>query len=334
MMLQERSYSVALGEPAGWFDLARDFLPTWWPWILFSVIAARLARRWRFERGRRWGAVSWHALAVVLLGGAHLVLMTGYLHLVHRDGGPPDYLALLRSMLWRPWPTMELLAYAGVVAATWVRDARDELREREREAAVLETELVRAQLGALRCQVQPHFLFNTLNAVATLLEEDTVAARRMLLGLAELLRLTLERGERETVTLAEEFDWLRRYLALETERFPDRLSIELKLPESCGDARVPPLILQPLVENALRHGLAARRDALRLSVCARRDGSLLRLRVEDDGVGLPDELREGVGLSNVRRRVERLGRPGGLVLSERPSGGVCAELELPWDASI
>ncbi|GJM22670.1 MAG: hypothetical protein DHS20C15_25850 [Planctomycetota bacterium] len=333
MMLQERSYSAALGEPAAWLGLARDFLPTWWPWILFSLLAARFARRLRFEAGARARALGLHALAALSLGGAHLVWMTGYLHIVHRDGGPPDFTELLRSMLWRPWPMMELLAYAGAVAVTHVRDARAELRVRERETARLETELVRAQLGALRCQVQPHFLFNTLNAIATLLEDDPPAARRMLLGLADLLRLTLDRGEQDSVSLAEEVDWLRRYLELETERFPDRLRAEIDLPDACAHARVPPLILQPLVENALRHGLAKRRGALHLAVRARHEGELLKLSVEDDGVGLPEELHEGVGLSNVRRRVERLHLPGALRLRRRAGGGVCAELELPWETS-
>ena len=184
-------------------------------------------------------------------------------------------------------------------------------------------------------QLQPHFLFNTLNAVTTLMHRDVDAAERMLVRLSDLLRLTIEKIGVHDVSLGEEVEFLRSYLEIEETRFRERLSVSIDVASDIMDARVPHLILQPLVENSLRHGVEKRSASTRIEVRAVRGNGNLVLTVSDEGPGLPDgfdpDKSGGMGLSNVRERLERLyGPEHALLLRNRPGGGVVATLSLPY----
>ena len=214
-----------------------------------------------------------------------------------------------------------------------VRHLRDARAERER-ALVAEGLALEARLEALRYQLDPHFLFNTLNVLSTLIaEERTRDAGRMVARLSDFLRLTLERGTAAEIPLADELDFVRRYLDVERIRFGDRLQTTVEAdPEALG-ARVPPLLLQPLVENALRHGVLPREAGGSVRVEARRAGGRLLLRVEDDGGGPPEAsgASPGVGLANVRARLEAaFGRAATLRLLRRDGGGTVAQIEAPF----
>jgi two-component system LytT family sensor kinase len=234
-------------------------------------------------------------------------------------------------------------------------------RERERHAAVLATELVQARLQALRMQINPHFLFNTLNTIAALVRENPDAAERMIVRLSELLRRTLDRGDVQEVPLREELDFLRSYLEIEQMRFPDRLTVTFDIEPKANELLVPHLILQPLVENALRHGILPREEAGRIEISARlvgwgerpREAGLegndetarqeprptsesqyLELKVRDNGNGLapangtPE--REGIGLKNVRSRLAQLyGGAQEFTLGNASGGGVEARIRIP-----
>jgi LytS/YehU family sensor histidine kinase len=211
---------------------------------------------------------------------------------------------------------------------------RREARERERRALVFEGELAKAQLQSLKLQLQPHFLFNTLNGIATLMHRDVATAERMVVQLGDLLRLALQDGQSESVPLERELEFLSLYLGIERMRFADRLTWEFDVPDETRIALVPHLLLHPLVENAVRHGLAPRAEQGRVRVGSRRVGDLLELVVEDDGVGLPREPREGIGLSNTRTRLERLyGARQHLTLEPRAGGGTRVTVSLPFEAS-
>ena len=209
-------------------------------------------------------------------------------------------------------------------------------REGELRASRLQTQLTQAQLEALKMQLQPHFLFNTLHSISALLHRDPDAADRMIARLGDFLRLTLENSGAQEVSLQKELEFLTCYLEIERVRFQDRLTTSIEVEPAALDAPVPNLILQPIVENALRHGIAQTRGPGRVEISAKREHGSLRIRVRDNGPGLvaitrPDDgLKEGLGLSNTRARLEQLyGSAHRFELENAPGGGLLVTLEIP-----
>jgi LytS/YehU family sensor histidine kinase len=221
-----------------------------------------------------------------------------------------------------------LLVYWGIVA---VHQAVAHFREQELRASRLEAELARAELQALRRQLHPHFLFNTLNAISALMHRDVKAADLMLARLSEFLRTAIESDGAQEVALGRELELLERYLEIEKVRFRDRLTVRMDVAPDALSARVPSLVLQPLVENSIRHGIGNRRGAGVLEVRAVRDDGSLRLSVRDNGVGMSDAAVEGVGLSNTRARLEQLYGPHHTFeLRNIPEGGLEVTLAIPF----
>jgi LytS/YehU family sensor histidine kinase len=191
--------------------------------------------------------------------------------------------------------------------------------------------LAQAELQNLKMQLHPHFLFNTLHAISVLMQEDVTAANRMLVRLSELLRLTLENAGTQETALRQELEFLRLYLEIEQTRFQDRLAVKIEVDPAALDARVPSLILQPLVENALRHGIARNPGAGVIEIRAHRESELLRLEVRDNGPGLRAEVEEGVGLSNTRARLAQLyGGAARFEINNAADGGALATALLPF----
>ncbi len=226
------------------------------------------------------------------------------------------------------------LIYVIVAAAAHAMTFYRHAKERERQALALVASRNQAKLDALRLQLQPHFLFNALNAIATLVHRDARAADRLIGDLSDLLRASLQTTQHE-VTLADELALLEHYLAIEQARLGDRLRIVRDIQHETLAACVPPLVLQPLAENAIRHGLEPRVAPGTLTIEARRDGDRLRLSVTDDGVGLNTASartsRRGIGLENTRERLRTLhGEAARLDFSSPPEGGVRAEVVLPF----
>ncbi|HEX5052188.1 MAG TPA: histidine kinase [Planctomycetota bacterium] len=203
-----------------------------------------------------------------------------------------------------------------------------------RVAIVRQRELLASQLRALRSQLQPHFLFNTLHAISVTCRTDTDAATRMLALLGDLLRLTLRERNGDLVSLAEEQELLQPYLALQQLRFPDRLRVVLDLPLDVLGCAVPDLLLQPLVENALEHGIERRPGSGTVHIAARRRHDQLEIHVTDDGAGIearPDEVQLGVGLGTTKARLQALfGDAADLQLTAGSAGGATVTLRLPW----
>src|SRR5205085_1761092 len=205
----------------------------------------------------------------------------------------------------------------------------------EVEAAQLQRELVEARLDALRMQLNPHFLFNTLHAISALIHDNPDAADRVVARLSELLRLSLDQTKPQQVPLSEELPFLDRYLEIEQTRFAERLTIEKHIAPDAQQALVPYLILQPLVENAIRHGIEPREDVGLVQICAQRRNGHLELRVRDDGDGLDSKTQakshEGIGLSNTRARLHHLyGERCRLELIAVNGGGFEAKIEIPF----
>ncbi len=200
-----------------------------------------------------------------------------------------------------------LILYAAILAIHYTLESNRRLAQRETETARLNEQLTRAQLDALRRQLEPHFLFNALNAIAGLVREGrNDAAVSMIAGLSDLLRRVLEVSEKQEVSLGEEMEFLETYLEIQKMRFADRLQLSVNVPAEFMSARVPSLILQPMVENAIEHGIGKRAAGGIISVGAARDNGQLTLSIYNDGPGLPEDgeqLRAGVGISNVRARL-------------------------------
>jgi sensor histidine kinase YesM len=223
----------------------------------------------------------------------------------------------------------ESIALGAVLAIVYGIEAHRRYRERELHAARLEAELASARLDALTAQLQPHFLFNTLNSISSLMRRDVDAAEEMVVHLGALLHKTLRSGERHEVTLAEELELLEQYLAIMQIRFQDRLVIRKNIDAGVTGASVPQLVLQPLVENAIRHGISRRPGAGLIEIAATRLGQSLEITVRDGGEGLAGD-SEGIGLSNTRRRLRQLyGDAQALELAPAAEGGLRVTLRLP-----
>ncbi|MEO6213066.1 MAG: histidine kinase, partial [Vicinamibacterales bacterium] len=247
--------------------------------------------------------------------------------------------SLGRSLTGFRWILVINAAYAlvtviaGNVALRYYRESR----ERALRAAQLETRLVAAQLTTLQQQLHPHFLFNTLHAISALMHRDIDAADRTLIRLSDLLRLTLERLGQQEVTLEAEMEFLRRYLEIEGTRFADRLVVRYDIQRDALDALVPTLLLQPLVENAIKHGVARQSGAGHISVSARRDHDMLWLEVRDDGVGLSEDaltaLQKGIGVSTTRARLQHQFGADYRFEFHRLPQGVAVVVAVPWRTS-
>jgi len=204
------------------------------------------------------------------------------------------------------------------------------------ETARLQAQLAEARLSALRSQIDPHFLFNTLNAVSALVERDPRGVRRMIARLSELLRHSLEGAGEPVVTLRQELAFADRYLEIMRIRFQGSLEVEQRVDDEVCDALVPNLVLQPLVENAVKHGLGRLRGIGKIEIEARREEGRVVLRVRDNGPGMDGAApaREGVGLRNTRERLAQLyGADAALTLRTPDGGGFEAEVRLPWRAA-
>jgi len=232
-----------------------------------------------------------------------------------------------------------VLIYWVVVTGTHAIAYAQGLRERERRLLELEARLTSARLHALQMQLNPHFLFNALNGIATLMYRDVDRADAMLMKLAGLLRHVVDRGPQTRVRLRDELDFLDRYLALEQMRFGDRIRVQRELNPATLDAFVPNLLLQPLVENAIKHGLEPLLEGGTVTLRSSRNADgRLQLEVEDNGKGLvPGKTAEGgVGTANVRVRLRQLyGSAGSITFSSPPNGtGLWITILLPWETAV
>ncbi|HUQ79832.1 MAG TPA: histidine kinase [Gemmatimonadaceae bacterium] len=340
---------IMRGQPVDWYAALWGEALYWVPWVAFTPVLLGAARRWPLGSGATRSDIARHLAVMFAFSIVQVVASDGLQFWGATSAGvtpPPNVSAL--TMYERSFPALVITAwwkYWVFIGLHHAFDYHRRFREREVVAAQLETQLATAQLQALRMQLHPHFLFNALHSAAMLTMIDPEGAHRVLVQLSALLRSTLDRSSSAEVPLAEEIDFLDRYLAIERVRFQDRLQVDIEADDDALSAAVPNLILQPLVENAVRHGIARRSDARRLTIrgCVRE--SVLVLEVEDDGPGLPGGWTlespstdsTGVGLPNVRARLDRMyGERGRLELlapvgaDGRPRPGVLARVTVPF----
>ncbi|WP_164017971.1 sensor histidine kinase [Pyxidicoccus trucidator] len=326
-------------DPTYTFDRALLMqVPTWQYWAFATPLILALGRRFRLEREVWPRSVAVHLTALAAVMVPHVSLV----YFVSRAAGEKWFvensLGQLLPLMMGKYFVTDLLIYGGIISIGYAVEYHRRYREGELAQSQLETRLVHAQLDVLRAQLHPHFLFNTLNAISVLVrKQDTAGSIRMLTGVSELLRMALNNTGRQHVPFHEDLDFLERYLDIEQTRFQDRLQVVRAIDPATLGALVPSLILQPLVENAIKHGLATRSGAGRVELRASREGVRLVLEVLDDGPGLAPgwDTHDGcIGVANVRARLNQLyGDRHTFTLENRAGGGVRARLELPFQAA-
>jgi hypothetical protein len=320
------------GRPITWGQALLYELPGWYIWALCAPAIVWLGAYVRFERPRILFAILFHGTASALFSTVQLTLETAVTRALQPAGSPASgFTASLRFVL-ETGSHFNLIAYWGVLSASYALGYYRRSQQRDLRASQLEARLAQARLQLLEMELQPHFLFNTLNAVSALIHKDPDAAERMIARLGDLLRLTLDRSAQQEVTLGQELELLNRYVEIEQTRFRDRLDVQLNVEPDTLSARVPRLLLQPIVENAIRHGVARSVFAGRIEVEASRRADDLVLRVADNGPGLQDRpLQPGIGLSNTRERLQQLYRARQrLELRDRPEGGLAVTVAIPF----
>jgi two-component system LytT family sensor kinase len=307
-------------------------LATWLPWAVLGPPIFWLCRRFPFD-GRRWiTSFLVHLPASFVFGLLWSAIRWGFSYVPWVDERPLVYskVAMAHLYLW-------FLSYWVLVGVHEAWHNYQRFKQGELRATQLEARLAQAQLEVLKGQLHPHFLFNTLHAISTLIHRDADAADEMLAQLSDLLRMTLANIGVQEVPLQQELEFLQRYLDIQQMRFQDRLRVVVDVPADTLDVRVPNQVLQPLVENAIRHGVDAQRGEGLVEIRARTEGQILHLTVRDDGPGIrtdavngtPQKGR-GIGLSNTRARLRELyGSASMLGLANHPGGGAVVSLTIP-----
>jgi two-component system, LytTR family, sensor kinase len=341
LIIEHRLY----GQPYSWFKALWWWLMEAYTWGLLSLVVALVCRRLLALRSTWPRQVTTHLLmgsALSVIQG--VVATTAGLIESWAKGWPPtpvgtySFPNALKITVVNHFHT-NLLVYAAIVLAWHALDYYREWRAREIQAAALAAQLAQAQLQALKMQLQPHFLFNTLNSISALNHEDPKAANRMIARLSELLRLSLENDGKQEVPLHQELDFLKRYLEIQQVRFGERLKVLYDVEPETMDARLPNLLLQPLVENAIQHGIVPFSAPGEIHIQASRENGLLCLRVTDNGPGLPASNPgagpERIGLANTRARLQQLyGDAHRFELRNGTEHGAVAEVRIPFQVAL
>jgi hypothetical protein len=310
-------------------------LSFWYAWALMAQGVFFLGERFPPEERPRLRNLTVHIVGCVVCAFVKMLLDYPIIEMFYCPGPGLMSLTKFYSMAIPSQLHLYVLIYWAILGVQRALAYRRRLRERELQAARLQTLLTQAQLQMLRMQLNPHFLFNTLNSISALMHRDVELADRMLARLGDLLRLSLENAGQHEAPLRQEIDFLRAYLEIEQARLGARLQARFEIDPEALDVAVPYLLLQPLVENSIRHGIAPRRQGGRLVVRVQLERAVLSLEVIDDGPGLPAGWpavngRQGIGLANTRARLEQTFGPAhSFELREPNGGGLCVAIRIP-----
>jgi two-component system LytT family sensor kinase len=309
----------------------------WYVPASLSPMMFRLAHRFRLDGERKVKAIVVHAGAALSYSVIHCACMISARSLSWWVSGEYPQFNSFAVFVQRQFLTnldWTLMTYTTVVALSYALHYSRESQARAVKEAQLETRLVEARLRTLEAELHPHFLFNTLHAISSLVHTNPDSADRMISRLSDLLRLTFDRSGSAGVSLQEELEFLQKYLEIEQTRFQDRLSVHFEIDPDTLDAEVPRLILQPLVENAIKHGVSPKPGSGLVQIAAQRRGDRLWIEVSDNGVGLSAgaraRLRSGVGLSNTRDRLQCLYGAAHRIEFSDEAKGLAVRLEIPF----
>ena len=347
MVLQMYATALINGTPLPGPRALVPAVTEWLVWIPLTPLAMWLARRYPLHWPPTARSVGVHVLGVVAASFVRGVTYGSTTFLIGRVTGSVPFAGYVLR-IWIVWLPIGALVWGAILAASAALDSAKRLKDKELRDAALREQLARAELGALKARLQPHFLFNALHSVGALVRGgENTAAVRVVADLSELLRDVLSRDAPELVRLREELAFVRRYLDIESVRFADRLRIEWEVTSDAEEAVVPSLVVQPLVENAIHHAISATLSAGSLRISARRLGDELAIDVSDDGPGVDRGVRSGkpggdgnrgssgIGLADTRARLVRLyGDRSSVTLGPSALGGTTASLRLPFQSSF
>jgi len=336
------SYAAAIGENHREFDFVsalRLNLVQFYLWAILSPLLFRFSRRFPIEfRPLKVRNLLLHFPALISFAGIHQVIHLAILWCItpRLKRQFPALVDFYRAYFWFGF-YIDLIIASLIVIAVHALLYYQNFRASELAQSSLKTQLADAQLRALKMQLHPHFLFNTLHSISSLVLEDPPKANSMIARLGDFLRLTLENSDQQLVTLKQETEFLRCYLEIEQVRFGDRLTVAFELEPQTLSAQVPHLILQPVVENAIQHAIAPHAKRGRINIEAKRLNTLLQLEVRDNGPGIPSNgdlpAKNGVGLNNVRTRLHQIyGSNFRFDLTNAGDGGLTVVIEIPFRA--
>lgn len=320
---------------AAWVDPVEVALPQFGRavmWALMAPLILQMRVRMPLSRGRWWGGIGFHlAMSFVIMATYYLGRMLAYT--LFWD----EVVVNFWSMAFKGFygrNIIDMAFYWAVLAFGYGLEIHQRYKHEELKSVQLEARLAETELKALREQLRPHFLFNTLNTIAVLVRENkNDEAVNLIARLSTLLRMSLDQTRVHEVTLRQEMDFIGRYIEIQQARFSDRLQVDIEIEEAALEARIPNLLLQPLVENAILHGIAPKSEPGRVTIRGRVEAGRLHLEVQDDGAGINDgtrRAREGIGLTNTRERLARLyGAQGQLSLRSTSGRGVAVHVILP-----
>jgi two-component system, LytTR family, sensor kinase len=317
-----------------WMLVVSWDLINWVLWLPLTPFILWLARKFKFNCDRGSRTVWIYLLAGIVLSLTHLILQLAInFGLIYGFRAFSAFITYRAHVLYSSF-LVGLFVYGLILAVALALNYYEQYRQEELRASQLATALAQSQLQALKMQLHPHFLFNTLNSITALQLVDVRAAQKMMAQLGDFLRMTLDNAGTQEVTLKEEIEFLDCYLQIERTRFDKRLTTRLEIDPETLDAKVPNLILQPIVENAILHGIAPRLARGEISIAAKRKNGKLRIQIRDNGEGLPEHgpvPKEGVGLSNTRSRLEHLyGDQASLAMANAVGGGLIVTVEIPF----
>jgi len=322
-------FHLSIGEAPVFWSVFRRPLTEQWIWAALTPIVFVLTTRFPLARPRLMRSIGVHGAAFLALSAVHCLVASAIDGpLAYRPAGYQGGLLTLRfleeiySDIWMYWPLVCIRALI---------DSHAQARQRENRAARLEALLATSQLALLRAQIQPHFLFNTLHSITTLVRTDPAAAEDLIADLAEILRASFAESDDQETTLRRELELVECYLRIQQRRFSDRLQLAYRIDPEALDAALPPLVLQSLVENAVIHGISPSNRPGTISICASREADRLLLEVSDDGAGLAASFQPGVGISNARMRMQRLyGSDHSLLMTGAPGCGTAVSISIPF----
>lgn len=312
------------------YTVLRAFL-MWGIPALFAPVFIMLARRWPIET-LSYKNVGFHILFSVMLVPVHAILFQFVMLFVY-SGIDWDWNNVWKSlMVIMSWlAVIGPLSYWLIIGSYWLKKYNEQYRERQFRNTEMEAELSSIRLHVLKVQLQPHFLFNTLHNIHTLMHEAPNTAQRLLTLLKRFLQVSINRVDEQQVPLVDELEFTAIYLEIEKTRFSNRLEIQTDISPKTLNALVPSFILQPLVENAVKHGIAKKMKPGILKITSRREGQWLHLLIEDDGPGLGYQINEkGVGLQNIRQRLKHLYDNSVFELVPASLGGLKVSVSIPF----